>query len=391
MSCAEIAVVAEFGDRRGEAENSEATKVLEYAVFDVLRFALAFAVLLSHMGALRWAHAGNLAVEVFFALSGWLIGSILCRTSPAELSRFYFNRATRIWIPYFVTVCALYLVSFLHEQSLSSRWHEFLLYDLTFTHNWFSLLPNALAALNQMPLHGTGNHFWSIAVEEQFYLAAPLVITLLPLGRSVYIWITIAAAAILTGGFYGSIALGVLCAVVAQNSGSWHLSPLGRIALVAVLISASCSMAFDGHAYVYAAPFFSAALVLLCAIPMRRTAASHWLGGISYPLYLNAWVGVFALHALVKRLGIPEAGWLYEVSVASSAVLGAVAFYHLIDRVVISNRNGYYRRSLGWVLGGFSYALLLIGIIYGRHEISARQREVMRGVSPIGNTTGAVP
>src|SRR5690242_14481489 len=86
----------------GPAEaNPERVKVEECAVFDVLRFLLAFAVLLSHMKLLAWAQAGNLAVQVFFALSGWLIGSILCNTKPGELNRFYFNRATRIWIPYF--------------------------------------------------------------------------------------------------------------------------------------------------------------------------------------------------------------------------------------------------------------------------------------------------
>src|SRR5262249_28730053 len=151
-------------------ENLEAAKVEQVAAFDVLRFLLAFSVLLSHMGVLTWEASGNLPVQVFFALSGWLIGSILYNTIPTELSRFYFNRATRIWIPYFTTVAILYLVSAVHEQVHSPRWHEFLIYDLTFTHNWFSLLPNAQVALSQMPLQGTGNHFWSIAVEEQFYL-----------------------------------------------------------------------------------------------------------------------------------------------------------------------------------------------------------------------------
>jgi peptidoglycan/LPS O-acetylase OafA/YrhL len=124
-------------------ENLEATKVDQIAAFDVLRFLLAFGVLLSHIGVLTWGPSGNLPVQIFFALSGWLIGSILYNTAPAELSRFYFDRATRIWIPYFSTVTILYLVSAVHEHVLSTRWHEFLIDDLTFTHNWFSLLPNA--------------------------------------------------------------------------------------------------------------------------------------------------------------------------------------------------------------------------------------------------------
>lgn len=372
MSSAEVATLAELDDRRDEDANSEATKVQEYAAFDVLRFVLAFAVLLSHTGVLTWAQAGNLAVEVFFALSGWLIGSILCKTQPQELGRFYFNRATRIWIPYFVTVCALYLAGLQHQQALSTRWHEFLVYDVTFTHNWFSLLPNAQVALNQMPLHGTGNHFWSIAVEEQFYLVAPLVITLLPFGRSVYLWVAIAATAIFTGGFYGSIALGVLCAVVAQHSRSWQWSLRGRITLVVVLVAVACAMAFDRAAYVYEAPFFSASLVLLLAFPMRRTAVSQWFGGISYPLYLNAWIGVFVLHALAKRFEMPD-DWYSEALLVLCAVVVAAVFYHLIDRIVMANRNRYYSKALGWMLGGTAYALLLIGTLYGRHEVAMRR------------------
>lgn len=103
MSSAEIAIRA-GSEFQQKTVNPEATKVNDYAAFEVLRFLLAFTVLLSHKGVLTWENAGNLAVQVFFALSGWLVGSILCRTDRSELSRFYFNRATRIWIPYFFTV-----------------------------------------------------------------------------------------------------------------------------------------------------------------------------------------------------------------------------------------------------------------------------------------------
>ncbi|HXS19725.1 MAG TPA: acyltransferase [Steroidobacteraceae bacterium] len=373
MSGAEIAMPAEIGLQRVESANSEATKVRDYAAFDLLRFTLAFAVLLSHTGILTWQQAGNLAVQVFFALSGWLIGSILCRTGRGELSRFYFNRATRIWIPYFVTVCILYAVSFAHQQSLSSRWHEFLIYDLTFTHNWFSLLPNAHIALSQMPLDGTGNHFWSIAVEEQFYLCAPLLMTLLPFGRSIYLWIAVAVTAIATGGWYGSVALGVLCAVIAQTFPGWHLSKAGRAALVVIVAASSLTMGMRGTDYVYGAPFFAAAVVLLCALPMRRTRATQWFGGVSYPLYLNAWIGIFAFHAIGKRYAIPE-GWYYQTMLVLTAVVAAAVFYQLIDRNIMANRSRFYSRRLGWTLGALAYTLAATGILYGRYEIGQRAR-----------------
>jgi hypothetical protein len=52
-----------------KARNPEAEKLPEFASFDVLRFALPSAVMLSHTGILRWVETGNLAVQVFFALT----------------------------------------------------------------------------------------------------------------------------------------------------------------------------------------------------------------------------------------------------------------------------------------------------------------------------------
>ena len=79
-----------------------------YPYFDYLRIALATIVMLGHDGLIRWGQSGNLAVQVFFALSGWLIGGILLRLSTDDLPRFYFNRALRIWIPYYIACLCSY-------------------------------------------------------------------------------------------------------------------------------------------------------------------------------------------------------------------------------------------------------------------------------------------
>src|SRR4051794_24080006 len=72
------------------SEQSEKTG--SFPLFDWLRFILASAVALSHEGILRWQFAGNFAVQVFFALSGWLIGGILLRAEFKRLPHFYYNR-----------------------------------------------------------------------------------------------------------------------------------------------------------------------------------------------------------------------------------------------------------------------------------------------------------
>ena len=82
-----------------------------YPSFDYLRIMLATTVAVGHSGIPLWENSGNLSVQIFFALSGWLIGGILLISTPEYIPRFYFNRAARIWIPYFVAIVLLMLAS----------------------------------------------------------------------------------------------------------------------------------------------------------------------------------------------------------------------------------------------------------------------------------------
>lgn len=331
-----------------------------YGLFDVLRFLLATTVVLSHVGLLGWTKSGDLAVQCFFALSGWLIGGILCDTRSRGLPRFYFNRVTRIWIPYFFCVAALYLTSYLHEPVRSPRWGEFLFYDVTFTHNWFSLWGNANAALRQMPLQGTGNHFWSLAVEEQFYLVCPLIMVLLPYGKRIFPWLIVALAAYASNFWYGSVALGVLAAVVAHHYPGWQLRTNARIGLVLLFGATSFFLLEIPSAYGWEAPLFAISVVLLCSIPTDRTQLVRLLGGISFPLYLNAWIGIFAIHAIEKKLHLPD----WRLLEFFAALAAGTTCYFLIDAQVMARRSGYYRPAIGVTCGIAGYTLIVAGALF---------------------------
>src|ERR1019366_7835062 len=127
----------------------------------------------AHSGAHVWEQSGNYAGQVFFALSGWLIGGILVRSTLVDLPRFYFNRAARIWVPYLVAIMLLVSASLLKDRT-TLKGFEFVFYDVTFVYNFFGP-PQRAASASLMPLDGTGNHFWSICAEEQFYLVAPFL------------------------------------------------------------------------------------------------------------------------------------------------------------------------------------------------------------------------
>lgn len=347
--------------RDGAIPTSEEGKIASYPLFDWLRFTLASAVALGHEGIVTWGPASALAVQVFFALSGWLIGGILLRTGSDGLSRFFYNRGTRIWIPYFLAVAAIYLFG-IARDSTNDLTFEFLFYDLTFTHNYF--IPKTPEVIQRMPLEGTGSHFWSIAVEEQFYLMAPLVIVLFPWGRRLGIWLVIAAAMYAFQSWYGAISLGVLAAVAQRRFGDWHATPAPRAAILAGALVLLAGLAIAPDRFFLLAPPFAVFVVLLAAVPGLRKPVGEFLGGMSYPFYLNHWTGMFAANFLAHRLQVLPSGLIPWTAYGFSILVGAAA-YLAVDRTIQRNRSQLFTPRRGWLFAAMAYSLMTIGLIGG--------------------------
>lgn len=342
-----------------ETGNPEADKLTGYPLFDWLRFALASVVVLDHAGLGFPEHmGGGLAVEVFFALSGWLIGGILLKTARDEVPRFFFNRATRIWIPYAVAITLLYGVAFAKDGA-DYFWFKYLFLDLTFTHQLFTAFP---AALSEMPLDGSGNQFWSISVEEQFYLLAPLIMIFARRGRSLLVWIPIALVTMALQLHVAAISLGV-CAAIIEARGKYFSKP--NVSWVAAAFAAACAagMFLTGER-AGIAPLFAVAVVVAAARPGARDPLAQVAGGLSYPLYLNHWIGVFAVNFVSKRyVTIGHVEFLtaqYAVNVGI-----ALAMYLTIDRQIQLHRHGWYSEMLGRRLTATSYGLVAIGLVVG--------------------------
>jgi peptidoglycan/LPS O-acetylase OafA/YrhL len=339
--------------------NPEAEKLNSYPLFDWLRFVLASIVVLGHAGVpFPTGFGGHMAVEVFFALSGWLIGGILLRTDRRELPRFFFNRSTRIWIPYALAIVLLYGAALLREGA-SFFWFKYLLFDVTFTHQLFTIFPEAL---DEMPLDGSGNQFWSISVEEQFYLIAPLLILFVKTGKSLWMWLIIAMVLGALESHFAAIALGVSSAIVESRT-AFSASSAIRWIMLAVAVSSASVIIWTKSSF-FLGPIFAVAIVIALAKPGRRARLAQTAGGLSYPLYLNHWIGVFAVNFVSKR-------WLaldFQTFVLAQYVLNiavALALYLAVDRQVQLRRGIWYSDDLGKSLALTSYALVGTGLILG--------------------------
>lgn len=333
-------------------------KLTDQPGLDWLRFALASIVVLGHAGLeFPGPIDEGLAVWVFLALSGWLIGGILLRTAPEDLPRFYFNRAARIWIPYWCAVVMLYGVA-AAKEGIDPNWWKYLFYDATFTHYNFTVFPQAA---EEMPLDGTGNHFWSLSVEEQFYLIAPFLLSFSGFLPRLLAVVGFIVAVVWVGDAFVPIATGVIAAVAQKKFGDWHLIRLGRAVVCALVVVSFVLLEWYDSGWI--ASIFSIAVVLMLSFPGRRSRIALWFGAISFPLYLNGWIGMFLANFLTNRIPDIES---FSISLQFVfALIAAAVCWYMIDRPIRMRRDEWYTRKLGNVAAAMAYGTVAIGLIGG--------------------------
>jgi peptidoglycan/LPS O-acetylase OafA/YrhL len=137
---------------------------------DLLRALAIIVVVIYHAGIMgfpvlgrihRW---GWIGVDLFFVLSGYLIGgqllAPLSRGQRINLARFFARRALRIMPAYFVILAIYIFLPSWREYPEMYPWWKFLL------------------SIQNIGLHGgtAFSHAWSLAVEDQFYLTLPLIL-----------------------------------------------------------------------------------------------------------------------------------------------------------------------------------------------------------------------
>jgi peptidoglycan/LPS O-acetylase OafA/YrhL len=293
-----------------------------HAEIDGIRGLAVSFVVLFHLGA--GVRGGAVGVDVFFTISGFVITAALLRevasTGRVSLPGFAARRIRRL-LPAAAVVTAATLVA-TGTLWFQPRFFQTILDAFaaaTLVENWH--LIGAGASYLHDPTPSPLQHLWSLAVEEQFYLAWPLVVILaVVVGRARRrILLLVAGVAILTtvvsivvaasltvsspnASYFNTttrlweIALGCLCCVALNRLRhlpaticTWASSAGVALLVVTPLVVPSDSLPWPG-----AAPaVVGTALVLLCglggsALPSRalRFAPLRWLGLRSYSLYL---------------------------------------------------------------------------------------------------------
>jgi peptidoglycan/LPS O-acetylase OafA/YrhL len=141
---------------------------------DLLRALAIIIVVIYHAGIMGFPMPGRvhrfgwIGVDLFFVLSGYLIGgqllAPLARDQSINLGRFFARRALRIMPAYFVVLAIYFLLP---------SWREY--------PDMAQPLWKFLLSVQNIALHGgtAFSHAWSLAVEDQFYLALPLILILI--------------------------------------------------------------------------------------------------------------------------------------------------------------------------------------------------------------------
>jgi peptidoglycan/LPS O-acetylase OafA/YrhL len=198
MSVAEPVETTEREGARRASAGDDGSRVLP---LDVLRAVAILLVLFTHTivapkeaGSWRGVagylgRLGPTGVDLFFVLSGFLVGGLLFRElrvkGHVDVRRFLIRRAFRIWPSYFVFVAGAFVLLVARSGDAPGEALD-------------RLLPNLVHAQNY--LGSPREHTWSLAVEEHFYLVLPVLVLLWTRLFSKKSWMVPAAA--------GTLALG---------------------------------------------------------------------------------------------------------------------------------------------------------------------------------------
>jgi peptidoglycan/LPS O-acetylase OafA/YrhL len=316
------------------------------------------------------AHAGWIGVQLFFVLSGFLITRNLLdtRRDANYLRSFYVRRALRIFPLYFLTlfVGLVVLPHFVQLGAGALASHHNQIWLWTFLSNWAQPYGLEVSGFS---------HFWSLAVEEQFYLVWPFVVLFAAGTRLFWVSVVVAFAAFVsrvvlmqagaspemlymfTNCRMDALALGAAGAALslsppfmqwlAGNIRALYLSIFG--VLVATALFSHSYSVYDSRTLIVGQTLLACAFALLIvsvgSIPsgrfghfLRRAFETRWLrtvGRYSFAMYVFHMPILVAygdsLHSALSFAG-SATPLLFALSAIVLSFLAGLVSYHLLEK-----------------------------------------------------------
>lgn len=311
---------------------------------------------------------GGLGVQLFFVLSGFLIVSILLRerervqlgqrSLPRTLGRFYARRSLRIFPVYYLALSLGFALS---------------LPGIAAHVGWYAAYLTNMLPLTGVHNLGAATHFWTLAIEEQFYLLVPLLILGAP-GRRTLLTLLLALIclgpayrgfAVLEGWSTAAIVHPVIACFDAFGAGAllaWA-SPHQRQRLILRRLGLYVGVPVTLLMLSPAKSMFGPTLLVLQ--PLAWTLAFVWLidsacreqlgwagrplgwrpvthiGRISYGLYVYHFMVPFVLARICQLLGFvpPKPRWTLIGTWVVLSYLAALASWHLMERPIASLKD----------------------------------------------------
>jgi peptidoglycan/LPS O-acetylase OafA/YrhL len=325
-----------------------------FGSLDGLRAIAVLGVIWQHVAGRHGGALGRmgLGVSLFFAISGFLITTLLLRerrrNGSFSLRRFYIRRTLRIF-PLYFAVLALYVVLVAltrHDTDAGAQFFDNLPAYATYTSNWFVQGTAAEGAVFY--------HAWSLATEEQFYLVwPPLLLAVLALGR------TPARALALAGVAVGAGVLADQIATHTVEGSSFALTVVRSIATPICLGAILAAVLHHPAGYArarrvlgspWAAPLLALALIvalqmlatfwvelcmalLVAAVCVREDhPLARGLGAAPLRLVGVVSYGVYLMHMLAANAVRPLLGHDLGVDVFAAAAAVAVAMAYVSYR-----------------------------------------------------------
>ena len=313
---------------------------------DGLRAFAVLAVVAHHTAPPKlFAAFGEIGVTCFFTLSAYLITGILLRARGSlgdTLRAFYARRAVRIVPAYYALLVVLLLAN---TPALRATWW----WHAAYLSNWL------VVVLGEFP--PVVGHFWTLAIEEQFYLFWPLVVLVVPRRRLGLVCVTMATLALVTRATVAMIthsgaraltptfsaldalAVGALLAWSGARA-RWPVAVVGLIVTVvsacAIETVAGVTMERLGIALVSVWLIDRAVRDRLPAVFTWRPL--RWVGTISYGVYLwhppIAWAIQRAVRDEPMAREISRGSWTMFVVVLALTLAVASLSWMVLERPV---------------------------------------------------------